>query len=89
MESKLIGFYFSGNRSDISAIDGNTNDAHQFYGPLTSCSDLARLGYTLNGYYLTRNNHGGEGLNKITCCQFRLLLHLKSIDYFILEEKFL
>jgi len=25
-----------------------------FYGPPTNCSDLSRLGYTLNGYYLVK-----------------------------------
>jgi len=28
----------------------------KFYGPPTNCSDLARLGHTLNGYYLVRHN---------------------------------
>jgi len=26
-----------------------------FYGPPTNCSDLSRLGYTLNGYYLVKS----------------------------------
>jgi len=26
----------------------------RFYGPATGCSDLGRLGYTLNGYYLVQ-----------------------------------
>jgi len=29
----------------------------KFYGPPTNCSDLSRLGYTLNGYYLVRNSY--------------------------------
>lgn len=34
--------------------DGNQltiNHQSRFYGPPTNCSDLSRLGYTLNGYY--------------------------------------
>lgn len=29
----------------------------KFLGPPTNCSDLARLGYTLNGYYLVQHNY--------------------------------
>jgi len=49
----------------IKAIPDNTNNIgdgkiftkhppdqqHRFYGPPTNCSDLARLGHTLNGFY--------------------------------------
>ncbi len=34
--------------------DGNnliTQQPLQFYGPLANCSDLSKLGYTLNGFY--------------------------------------
>jgi len=31
------------------------NNRNIFYGPPTNCSDLARLGYTLNGYYLVKS----------------------------------
>ena len=30
---------------------------NRFYGPPTNCSDLTRLGYTLNGYYLVKPNN--------------------------------
>lgn len=34
----------------------NNGEHHsQFYGPATSCADLAEVGYTLNGYYLTKS----------------------------------
>lgn len=32
------------------------NNIITFYGPPTNCSDLSRLGYTLNGYYLVKSD---------------------------------
>ena len=43
-----------------------------FYGPPTYCSDLSRLGYTLNGYYLVKTNAGNEVINlKGIYCAFK------------------
>lgn len=39
----------------------------QFLGPPTSCSDLGKLGYTLNGYYLVKNKNSIV----IDYCMFR------------------
>jgi len=36
----------------------------KFYGPPANCSDLSRLGYTLNGYYLVRNSYKDTMTNK-------------------------
>ncbi len=33
----------------------NEENLRQFYGPPTNCSDLSRLGYSLNGFYLVKN----------------------------------
>ena len=36
----------------------DTNDKiSRFYGPPTNCSDLIKLGYTLNGFYLVKTNN--------------------------------
>jgi len=50
----------------------NTDEVgdQRFYGPPTNCSDLAKLGYTLNGYYMTRNGNG-EGSIGVVYCRFR------------------
>lgn len=42
--------------------DRNNSDVQQsairsFYGPPTNCSELSKLGYTLNGYYLVKSNN--------------------------------
>lgn len=33
------------------------NQISRFYGPPTNCSDLIKLGYTLNGFYLVKTNN--------------------------------
>ncbi len=48
----------------------NETDAilqRRFYGPPTNCSDLTRLGYTLNGFYLVKpmNNNNDTGNSSI------------------------
>jgi len=44
----------------------------EFYGPPTSCEELSKLGYTLNGYYLVK---GKDNLNSFRIqavyCQFK------------------
>ena len=37
-----------------------------FYGPPTNCSDLSRLGYTLNGFYMVKNLALSDNLKKTT-----------------------
>ena len=53
--------YFSGNDEEI-----DTETVERFYGPPKSCSELKKLGYTLNGYYLVKSNHNIE----ISLCKF-------------------
>jgi len=38
------------------------NRPSKFYGPPTNCSDLSRLGYTLNGFYIVRKSDDTVGL---------------------------
>jgi len=45
----------SGNQNTIIENDNNTSGA-RFYGPPTNCSDLGKLGHTLNGYYLVKGS---------------------------------
>jgi len=49
----------------------NEQYCNRFYEPPTNCSDLTRLGYTFNGYYLVKptnaetaiaNNKNGENI---------------------------
>jgi len=44
----------------------NQPDRKHFYGPPTNCSDLTRLGYTLNGYYLVKNPALSDDFKKTT-----------------------
>jgi len=66
------------NEKIISEIEQNSIILHQrqkttiFYGPPTNCSDLSRLGYTLNGYYLVKSDAGNEVRNlKGIYCAFK------------------
>jgi len=44
----------------------NQQNRNLFYGPPTNCSDLTRLGYTLNGYYLVKNPALSDDFKKTT-----------------------
>jgi len=51
-------------------------EEEEFVGPPTSCETLAKLGYTLNGFYLIKGNDRkskGDQINKIQTvfCQFK------------------
>lgn len=52
-----------------SGKNSTTKVERRFYGPPTNCSELMMLGYTLNGYYLIRNN-SDVGSIGIAYCQF-------------------
>ena len=44
----------------------------RFYGPPTSCSELQKLGYTLNGYYLIKGkDESNRSRIQVTYCQFQ------------------
>ena len=61
-----LQLYFSGKvKNDTEA----TNPVKRFYGFPSNCSDLGRLGYTLNGFYLVNgtNNRNIE----IVLCRFQ------------------
>ena len=53
-------------------INKDEEETKRFYGPPTSCDELNKLGYTLNGYYLIK---GKETLNanriQVVYCQFQ------------------
>ena len=46
---------------------------NEFYGPATSCDDLAALGYTLNGNYLVNGKNLSENQHEIEmiACLFK------------------
>ena len=47
---------------------------NRFLGPPTSCSDMRKLGYTLNGYYLVNGikDDFNRGKVKVVYCRFQL-----------------
>jgi len=52
------------NKSGDFDNDGNDKAISKFYGPPTNCSDLSRLGYTLNGFYLVKAVENSDSLVK-------------------------
>jgi len=50
---------------------GGQNVPKPFYGPPTNCSDLGKLGYTLNGYYLV-NGAKIQNQIEVVLCRFQL-----------------
>jgi len=72
-------------------------EEEEFVGPPTSCETLAKLGYTLNGFYLIKGNDrksNDDKINKIQTvfCQFkqRKILEEKpqqsSINFFLMAS---
>jgi len=63
------------NRFEESNILNEHQKTGIFYGPPTNCSDLSRLGYTLNGYYLVKrvtDTSNSEAINLETVyCAFK------------------
>ena len=44
----------------------------EFYGPPTTCEELWKLGYTLNGYYLVKGKVKlNSGQIQVVYCQFK------------------
>ncbi len=67
--------------------DKTNNDEEnmiRFYGPPSSCKELGKLGYTLNGYYLVENNENGKikkeegGEIELIFCRFQLATGTKG-----------
>ena len=61
------------NRKDKKDETEDDPKVKEFYGPPTSCEELSKLGYTLNGYYLVK---GKDNLNisfaiQAVYCQFK------------------
>ena len=43
----------------------------RFYGPPCNCSELGKLGYTLNGYYLVNGSKSSSEI-EVLLCRFKL-----------------
>jgi len=43
-----------------------------FYGPPSSCADLTKLGYTLNGFFLVNGSKSSSSI-EVVLCQFQLI----------------
>ena len=52
--ARLLPFHFLMGDRKKSNSTSDQSPIPKFYGPATNCSDLALLGYTLNGYYLVK-----------------------------------
>ena len=59
----------------ISEQDKNETEeqktVQRFYGPPGNCSELGKLGYTLNGYYLVNGSKSSRQI-EIVLCRFKL-----------------
>jgi len=61
---------------NCSKVKNDTEEnviAQEFYGPPTSCDELATLGYTLNGNYLVNGKNLSENHHKVEmiACLFK------------------
>jgi len=61
-------YYSKKDRNNETEVEAN---AKRFYGPPTSCDDLNKLGYTLNGYYLIKGKEKSNASQiQVTYCRF-------------------
>jgi len=51
-------------------IEENKVVMERFYGPPKSCTELGKLGYTLNGYYLVNGTASSHHI-EISLCKFQ------------------
>ena len=60
---------------DISGREKTSSEEQNipkpFYGPPRSCSDLGKLGFTLNGYYLVNASISSTTI-EVVLCRFQL-----------------
>ena len=71
------GLIFSKNLFAFTFHENSGNDNEDenvpkpFYGPPGNCVDLAKLGYTLNGYYLVNGSKSSSNI-EVVLCRFQL-----------------
>jgi len=62
--------------------EGEENVTKPFYGPPSNCTDLAKLGYTLNGYYLVNGSKSSSNI-EVVLCRFQLPLGVNESNIFL------
>ena len=63
---------FRNNKDDDKDEEEDGPKLKAFYGPPTSCEELGKLGYTLNGYYLVKGKDNfNRGRVRTVYCQFK------------------
>ena len=66
----LMFFNYSGEEKN-KTINRNAAES-RFYGPATSCGELGKLGYTLNGLYLVDcKDKSNKGRIEVIICRFK------------------
>jgi len=53
----LIIFIYVFSKKEKNGTEHQTIIDKRFYGPASSCVEISKLGYTLNGYYLVRGDN--------------------------------
>ena len=70
---------YSGKQKNASEEESMTK---RFYGPPTSCEELQKLGYTLNGYYLIKGKDKLDANRiQVVFCQFQQQPGTKSSNF--------
>jgi len=72
--ARLLPLQLLFDRDDDDDDHTTKKPPRKFYGPPTNCSDLARLGYTLNGYYLVQHNYA----NTVTKHSYNFSISLET-----------
>ncbi len=65
----MLTIFSLNSRKDSENIEEQTT-FERFYGPPTSCNELRKLGYTLNGFYLVNGVNDRHQI-EIIYCQFK------------------
>ena len=70
MFNNFTAINFSNDDEDETPKTKNITD-NRFYGPANSCVEIAKLGYTLNGYYLVKGNTTTNSQIQVLGCKFK------------------
>jgi len=65
-------FIFIHSKNEKNGSKNQNVTDKRFYGPASSCAEISKLGYTLNGYYLIKNkNTTKNDLLEVLGCRFK------------------
>ena len=83
LSKKYYIIFYENSGKEKNDTEGEENVTKPFYGPPSNCTDLAKLGYTLNGYYLVNGSKSSSNI-EVVLCRFQLPPGVNKSDIYFL-----